>query len=479
MIRLILIIVVLSLLPSRPVFASKRIALLIGNEAYAREVGPLKNPINDIELIGRSLAKIGFEQSDIHFVRNGTRKDILLAVDRHARALRAAGAGAISFVYYSGHGAANQENRRNFLIPVEVSRLDQDVWYDAVPLDRIVTTLSNLAREAAHFVIFDACRNVLNMPTKGGKGFVPVSTRRGMLIAFSTDPGQTASDEGLAGGPYAAALASELAKPGVHHLDLFQNVKETVYQKTRGQVPWTRNGMLERIYLGGKRNQQEFAEEEQRRAEQAKRLADRKAALLRQTEEFRKARDEAERARRALRAAEEERIKALKEVEDARRTRLRIERSANDAGHTQIASLPPSVSPSLVDQASDYAREAQQRLKILGCYSGPIDGVWGGRSRAALARALGAQSTSAPPNVDTIKVLRKMPRDRCVENKPKTAENKQLTSPQKRAVVRKKSSSNRCEVTHMYGTKQIDCQGGCASAPRFLGKNAVQGCREL
>ena len=199
--RSILIALVLIALSS-PTLAAKRIALLIGNQDYTAEVGRLKNPINDVNLIAASLRKIGFAKGDIRIVKNGKRRDILRALDRHASKLKSAGDDAIGFLYYSGHGVANAQNQRNYLIPVGVKRLDADVWYDAIRLDQIVTALQDTASNAAHFVIFDACRNLLNTKTKGSKGFVPILTRRGMLIAFSTDPGQTASDEGNGSGPY-------------------------------------------------------------------------------------------------------------------------------------------------------------------------------------------------------------------------------------------------------------------------------------
>ena len=237
-----------------PALAQKRVALLIGNQTYTQEIGPLSNPVNDVNLIAGTLEKIGFARSDITIVKNGSRRQILRAIEKHTVTLAKAGNDAVGFLYYSGHGVANQLDRRNYLIPVDVKRFDADVWFDAIPLDEIVSKLSKRAPRAANFVIFDACRNVLNAPIKGGKGFVPVRTRRGMLIAFSTDPGQTASDAGQGGGPYAKALSEQLAKPGQHHLDLFQNVKEQVHSKTGVQVPWTRDGMLQRVYLAGKRS---------------------------------------------------------------------------------------------------------------------------------------------------------------------------------------------------------------------------------
>ena len=77
-------------------------------------------------------------------------------------------------------------------------------------------------------------------------------TLRGMHVAFASEFGRTASDVGETSGPYAAALAAELVKPGLSHLDMFQNVKESVAQKTGGsQVPWELNGLSQRVHLAG------------------------------------------------------------------------------------------------------------------------------------------------------------------------------------------------------------------------------------
>ncbi|MEZ5842773.1 MAG: caspase family protein [Hyphomicrobiaceae bacterium] len=231
--------------------APARHALLIGNQAYSREVGTLKNPANDVALIAGALEKIGFKRENIRRVTDADRVTILREIDAYGDRLAAAGADAIGFFYYSGHGVANERDQRNYLIPIEVKQLDSAVWYSGVPLDDIIAKLAAQAREASQFVLFDACRNLLNVPSRGSKGFVPVASRRGMLIGFSTDPGQTASDLGAGSGPYAAALAAELVKPGQDHLGLFQNVKEQVYRTTKVQVPWERNRLLSRVYLAG------------------------------------------------------------------------------------------------------------------------------------------------------------------------------------------------------------------------------------
>src|SRR5215813_1385563 len=83
--------------------------------------------------------------------------------------------------------------------------------------------LRNEAPNAAHYLVLDACRNTLQ-GARGGKGFVPVGQQSGVLIAFATEPGKTATDLGQRGGPYATALAAELVKPDQNDLLMFHRV---------------------------------------------------------------------------------------------------------------------------------------------------------------------------------------------------------------------------------------------------------------
>ena len=227
--------------------AQKRIALVIGNAAYSGKLGALDNPLNDITLVASSLRSVGFEVMEP--VKNATRADILLAIYQFTAKLKAAGPKAVGFFYYAGHGIAS--GGANYLIPVDVQSTKGWVLnVKGVKLDEITRLLRDNAPKANHFVVFDACRNELR-GARGTRGFVPVKDRAGMLIAFSSAPGETADDGDGAQGPYAAALASELLKPGQDHLHLFQRVKSKVYQSTGGQVPWERNGLLDLVYLGG------------------------------------------------------------------------------------------------------------------------------------------------------------------------------------------------------------------------------------
>jgi uncharacterized caspase-like protein len=231
--------------------AEERLALVIGNQDYKPLVGAkLKNPYNDIKLVGEALQQIGFETV---FAKDQSRAQILGLVDKFATELSRRGPGAIGFFYYAGHGAAHAETRINYLIPVNVVQMqDMSSWYEAVSLDELLEILRTRAPHAALFVVFDACRNELHLPgrTVGSRGFEPQLGKAGVYVAFSTSPNMTASDQGDDNGPYARALASELRVVGQDHHHLFSRVRQRVFSAI-GQHPWANDGLIGDYFLAG------------------------------------------------------------------------------------------------------------------------------------------------------------------------------------------------------------------------------------
>ena len=119
--------------------AESRIALLIGNQAYNEKVGPLKNPHNDIAVVGTALEKLGF---NVTRIKDAGYRAIDAALKRHIQQVRRAGKDTISFVYYSGHGAADPDTQVNYLIPVDVSNADDaEVWTYSLDLKELVNRL--------------------------------------------------------------------------------------------------------------------------------------------------------------------------------------------------------------------------------------------------------------------------------------------------------------------------------------------------
>src|SRR5262245_50205162 len=108
-----------------PALADKRLALLIGNQAYSPEIGRLVNPHNDVALLEKALKGLQFEVTS---VRDAGLATLHQAINAYARRVRAAGPGAIGFFYYAGHGAA--DGGTNYLIPVDVKSAEEGELWD-------------------------------------------------------------------------------------------------------------------------------------------------------------------------------------------------------------------------------------------------------------------------------------------------------------------------------------------------------------
>lgn len=247
--------ILISLAPSSAE-AGKRVALVIGNSGYTVSVGPLNNPGRDADLIANALRARGFA---VTLVKDADRVGLLSAVEQYAASLAASGPDGVGFLYYSGHGAANPDTGRNYIIPVDAkSASDNRLWLESVPLQEVIDAVATHAGGTTNIVVFDACRDALRLPGggkslgSGGKGLVRVSERASTLIAFSTSPNAVAADQdrSAATGPYATELARHLALPNVDVKTMFDNVKFAVFNRTgEKQLPWTEDGLTRRVWL--------------------------------------------------------------------------------------------------------------------------------------------------------------------------------------------------------------------------------------
>src|SRR5262245_46709330 len=94
-----------------PAQAQKRVALVIGNDAY-QNVSQLRKAVNDAATMRDTLKKLGFQ---VLSAENLTRRDMidkLISFDRMVEP------GDVAFVFFSGHGF--EVKGENFLLPVDV-----------------------------------------------------------------------------------------------------------------------------------------------------------------------------------------------------------------------------------------------------------------------------------------------------------------------------------------------------------------------
>lgn len=213
--------------------ASVRHALLIGNSRY--EVAtPLRNPENDIEIVGAALEKSGFAVTK---VANAKAADALAAVDAFVSRL-ASIENPVVMVYFAGHGV--QVAGENYLLPIDAKLgSEEELRSVALSLSELTRRL-DAAKSGLQIVVLDSCRDNPFEQSRGlRRGLATAPERLGRIVAFSTSPGNVAADGDTGASPYATALAESVTIPGLSIEGVFKRVRATVQERTSGkQEPW-------------------------------------------------------------------------------------------------------------------------------------------------------------------------------------------------------------------------------------------------
>ena len=127
-----------------------RVALVIGNSKY-QSVGELANPKGDAEAVAGAFKKIGFQKV---ILRHDLGRQSLLSALREFEVEADKADWAVHPL--CGHGI--EVGGLNYVIPVDASlRADRDVSDEAIPLERIMTSLQRTRK--LKLVILDACRD--------------------------------------------------------------------------------------------------------------------------------------------------------------------------------------------------------------------------------------------------------------------------------------------------------------------------------
>ena len=226
----------------------KRIALVVGNSSYASS--PLTNPVNDAALIAATLADLGFE---VQLQKNSDQAGMKRAIQAFGAALERAGADSVGLFYYAGHGV--QLNGRNYLIPVGANiERDADVEIEAVSADWVLEQM-RYARNRLNFVILDACRNnpFARSFRSADHGLAKMDAPAGVLIAYSTAPGDVAADGAGANSPYTESLSRAMRESDQAAELMFKQARDSVRQMTsERQTPWEASSLTgQNFYFAG------------------------------------------------------------------------------------------------------------------------------------------------------------------------------------------------------------------------------------
>lgn len=222
--------------PGLPAPRPRRVALLIGNNAYG-DGARLRNCVSDAVAVGECLSRLGFET---RVVTDATKEAIMEAVEglgEHADDPEAC------LVFFSGHGI--EQDGVNYLVPTD-ARLSAppDARQFCCSADDILARMAECGYPLK-ILVLDACRVIpfkysrhRGLPAAGGLGMM--NGPSGTIIAYATGAGMVAEDGEGPHSPFTAALLHALDGEPVKAQDLFNNVSTDVCKATGDkQKPWT------------------------------------------------------------------------------------------------------------------------------------------------------------------------------------------------------------------------------------------------
>jgi uncharacterized caspase-like protein len=213
---------------------------VIGNGAY-EHTGVLPNPRNDAIIIAGVLRKIGFAVMEANDLAYRPMREVIREFGQAAQGAE------MAVIYYAGHGV--EVAGENWLLPISAAlRHERDLEYEAISLSSVLAAVREAGR--LRLVILDACRNnplgariaLLSDTTRSvSRGLARIEPSGDILVAYSAKHG-TLAEDGPTGGnsPFAAALALNLATPGLDVRIMLGKVRDHVRKSTGGrQEPFT------------------------------------------------------------------------------------------------------------------------------------------------------------------------------------------------------------------------------------------------
>jgi Caspase domain len=225
----------------------RRLGLVIGNGKY-QNAPHLENAANDAKNMASALRSLGFEILEGEDLTNEEMKRLILSFGAKLRDAKGVG-----LFYYAGHGV--QISGRNYLIPIDVSRIrEETIEFDGVDVSRVLAEM-DAAANGLNIVILDACRtNPFTQTSRSGQaGLATMPASQGTFIAYSTGPGRVAEDGPDRNSVFTSELLKQIRVPGVTIESMFKLVRARVNELTKGQqVPWESSSLIGDFYFSGK-----------------------------------------------------------------------------------------------------------------------------------------------------------------------------------------------------------------------------------
>ena len=220
----------------------KKSAILFGINEY--HDCPLQNAVNDATALSEKLTQLGF---DAECCLNVSME----AMDRALQAFQVKlDQSSVGLFFFAGHGIQCQGE--NFLATNDTSFFDEtSCKYTAFPLNRVID-IFEASKVTTKIFILDACRDnpFVTWRSAANDGLAPVYAPKGTIIAFSTSPGQKASDGKNGHGVYTEALLEHISTKNLAIEDMFKRVRNTVSSHTaHRQITWEHTSLMGTFYF--------------------------------------------------------------------------------------------------------------------------------------------------------------------------------------------------------------------------------------
>jgi len=236
----------LMILSDMAMAVERRIALVIGNAAYAE--APLKNAINDANDMTDKLQAYGFEVTKL---LNAGHQEMEDGVRRFTKMLGSEQ--SVGLFYYAGHGL--QVEGQNFLLPINTYiQSEADVRYKTVSANWVLDAMTQAQGGGGiNMLVLDACRNnPFSRAVHRGvnRGFARMEPARGTLVLYATEPGKVAQDGDGRNGVFTEKLLQAMDQPGLSVEEVFKNTALAVNGATsKAQTPWQEGVILGHFYF--------------------------------------------------------------------------------------------------------------------------------------------------------------------------------------------------------------------------------------
>lgn len=215
----------------------KNYALIIGVENYDESnINDLDNPLNDAaRLMGILLRKYTFDKSDITFLKNPTRTEIIKAFDKIAREVTP---NDNVLIFYAGHGLWDEQLKKGFWLPRNASQDDRSAWFSNSDLRDYIGGINSKHT----LLIADACFSGSIFKTRDA---FPVHTTTATLEMFNLPSRKAMTSGAMKTVPDKSVFMEYLLKrleqndsPYISAEQLFSSFKIAVINNSpNGQVP--------------------------------------------------------------------------------------------------------------------------------------------------------------------------------------------------------------------------------------------------